>query len=478
MQAGDSAPMVRRRLAISYTSKPVSGWGGLVPVIEYVERLGLRQVLAHALPDGRCSPNQIPVVDIVLVFLASVLTGARRFAHVERLRADAVVQAILGVQRMPSAMTVTRYFNGFVRSQVEHLATVLWRVTLARLVVPPLGAVLDLDSTVFERYGAQEGSRAGYNPHKPGRPLHHPLLALLAEAKIVLHVWLRSGNTTSATGVQAFLTEALAQLPPRVRLYALRADSGFFAADMLRELETRALPYAIAVRMTPHVKRAVAGLTRWTPFGPGLEVSDTPYQAPTWPHPRRVVVIRERVRERPEARGRQLLEVPGYTFHTLVTTLALPPAEVWHFYKARGDSENRLKELKDDFGANGFCLQSFDGTDAALRLICFLFNLLASFKREGTRDERPRLLTLRRDLLVTGAVLGAQGRTRVLRLGLRGRWRTRFAHLLARVAALPPTVAQAAKRVIAEGIPPPRPWRPRGADRIVPVQLRLRPVLN
>lgn len=478
MQERDSARPARTRLAIAYTSKPVSGWGGLVPVLEYVERLGLRAVFAQALPDGRRSPNQIPVVDIVLVFLASVLTGGRRFAHVERLRADAVVQAILGVQRMPSAMTVTRYFNGFVRSQVEHLATVLWRVTLARLVVPQLGAVLDLDSTVFERYGAQEGSRGGHNPRKPGRPLHHPLLALLAEAKVVLHVWLRSGHTTSASGVRAFLTEALAQLPASVRLYALRADSGFFVAEVLTELEARGLPYAIAVRLTPHVKRAVAGLRTWTPFGPGLEVSATPYQAPTWAQPRRVVVIRERVGERPEARGRRLLEVPGYTFHTLVTTLDLAPADVWRFYKARGESENRLKELKEDFGANGFCLQSFEGTDAALRLICFLFNLLASFKREVTGDEAPRLLTLRSQLLVTGGVLGARGHTRVLRLGLRGRWRARFAQILARVAALPPTVAQAAKRVIAEGIPPPRPWRPRGALRIVPVQLRLRPALN
>jgi hypothetical protein len=35
-------------------------------------------------------------------------------------------------------------------------------------------------------------------------------------------------------------------------------------------------------------------------------------------------VVREEVRERPEARGRELIEVPGYTFHVLVTTLKVP----------------------------------------------------------------------------------------------------------------------------------------------------------
>lgn len=61
-------------------------------------------------------------------------------------------------------MTLTRYLGGFVRSQVEHCTEVLWRFTLARLRASPLGAVLDLDSTVCERYGHQEGALRGHNP--------------------------------------------------------------------------------------------------------------------------------------------------------------------------------------------------------------------------------------------------------------------------------------------------------------------------
>ena len=90
-------------LELRYTGKPVSGWGGLLAVMRYLEARGVRQVLAAALPDGRTSPNQIPVVDLVLAFLAAVLSGGRLFAHVERLRTDEVVQAILGMARMPSA---------------------------------------------------------------------------------------------------------------------------------------------------------------------------------------------------------------------------------------------------------------------------------------------------------------------------------------------------------------------------------------
>jgi hypothetical protein len=50
-------------LEVRYTDKPVSGWGGLVTVMRYLERRDVGEVLAQALPDGRTSPNQIPVRD-------------------------------------------------------------------------------------------------------------------------------------------------------------------------------------------------------------------------------------------------------------------------------------------------------------------------------------------------------------------------------------------------------------------------------
>jgi hypothetical protein len=460
MQPNDSPVpgVTETRLEVRYTDKRVSGWGGLVAVQRFLDRLGVRDLLCRCLPDGRTSPNQVPVVDIALALMASVLTGGRRFAHVERLRCDEVVRAILGVTRMPSAMTLTRYFGGFVRSQVETLGQALSRFVVSRLRCPILGMVLDLDSTVIERFGTQEGSRKGHNPRRHGRPSHHPLLAMLAEAKVMLNVWLRSGNAGSARGVCAFLAETLALLPESFRLYAVRADSGFFIAEFLDFLEARTLPYAIVVRMTRSVRRELVQLQTWRPFGEGLSVTDFAYQAPTWTRARRVVVVREELRERPDARGRRLIEVPGYTFHAVVTTLAHPPEDVWRFYNDRADCENRIKELKDDFGADGFCLQSFDGTEAVFRLNCFLFNLLADFKRTVTEDEAPRLSTLRTNLLVVGAILGADGRAHVLRLGLRGRWRVAFNQLLDRIDQLAATVAQPGNHVALPARAP-RPWR-------------------
>src|SRR5580658_4239910 len=177
---------------------------------------------------------------------------------------------------------------------------------------------------------------------------------MLAEAKVVVHAWLRSGNTASARGVKAFLAETLARLPADFRRYALRADAGFFVTEFLLELERRALPYAIAVRMNPHLRRTVAGIKQWTPFARGLEAAETNYQAYGWQAPRRLVVVRETIRERPAARGRKLLEVPGYTFQVLVTTLGHDPGPTWRFYNSRAECEDRIKQLRTTLARAAF----------------------------------------------------------------------------------------------------------------------------
>jgi hypothetical protein len=104
------------------------------------------------------------------------------------------------------------------------------------------GHTLDLDSTVFERYGKQQGSLKGHHPRKHGRPSHHPLLAVLSEAHFLLHGWLRSGNCRTARGVEEFLKEALAPWGQRQKIRLPSADSGFFEDHLLSFLEQRRLP--------------------------------------------------------------------------------------------------------------------------------------------------------------------------------------------------------------------------------------------
>ena len=78
----------------------------------------------------------------------------------------------------------------------------------------------------------------------------------------------------------------------------------------------------------------------WTPTeAKGIEIQDLTHDGV------RLVVLRQKLTERPQAGGKQLLDVPGYRFQALRTNL--PPSvsalEVWRRYNGRADIEIVLK---------------------------------------------------------------------------------------------------------------------------------------
>jgi hypothetical protein len=169
----------------------------------------------------------------------------------------------------------------------------------------------------------------------------------------------------------------------RQKIRLLRADSGFFDDKLLSFLEQRLLPYIVVARLTPWVKRAAQRLEQWTILDDDYAAGEFRLQLHGWHAERRLVVLRERVREGRDSVGRKLIDVPGYTFRVFVTSCAELPQEIWRGYNHRADMENRIAELKHDLGADGFCLKQFFATEAAFRTVLLLFNLLAEFQRTG-----------------------------------------------------------------------------------------------
>jgi hypothetical protein len=213
-------------LVLEETPKAITPFGGLASFIVSLDRIGYVKQVEAALPfAASTSNNAIPLTHTFTAFLAAVVTGARRFAHTQWLRADHVLHAMLGMDRFPGDDTIRNFFLRFSQAHVEAFWRPLWKWSLGKLTVRSEGFHLDLDSTVLQRSGQQEGAAKGYNPNRPGRKSHHPLLAVLAEAPFILHGWLRSGNTIAISGAGIFLQEALALLPAGIKISCVRADN-------------------------------------------------------------------------------------------------------------------------------------------------------------------------------------------------------------------------------------------------------------
>jgi hypothetical protein len=403
------------KVILRETKRAVTPYGGIAVFVEYLRRIGYSETVHAHMPVCLTSPNAIDPTETFTAFLISVLSGARRFAHAGLLRLDKAMHCLLGIVRFPTDDTMRNLFKRFSQAKVSEFYSRLTQWQIQRLPERPEGYSIDLDSTVFERYGQQQGALKGYNPKKHGRPSHHPLLAIMAEAHFVLHAWLRSGNCSSSRGVVEFLKEALALLARGHRIRVVRADSGFFDDKLLSFLEEQELPYIVVARLTRWIKSEAINIRQWKDLDSTYSVAEFKKQLHGWSRERRIVVVRELLREKLSL-GRRLISVPGYTFRLFATSLPLAPEEIWRDYNQRSDMEKRISELKYDLAADDFCLKEFFATEAAFRSILLLFNLLSEFQRASGMQGYRQPATLRTQVFLCGAILGRAGRKPVLHM--------------------------------------------------------------
>jgi hypothetical protein len=397
----------------------VTPFGGLSVFIEFLGRIGLVEQLASQAPYQPKSGNHYDPGQVLVGFILSVIAGAQRFAHTNQLRADRALHALLGMKRFPSDDTILNYFRRFSQAEVERFWRPMWRWLISRLPQLEKGFSLDLDSTIFSRHGAQQqGAARGYNPRRPGRLSHHPLLAVLAEANFVLHSWLRSGNAGASQGAAQFLNEALSLLGDQHRIRCVRADSGFYGDHFLSFLEERALPFIVVARLTSYLKSRLYQVSQWQAIDKIYGVTEFHFKLWNWKTERRFVVVREEVQTNKAAVGRKLLDLPGYVFRVFVTNRHDSPLEIWRDYNGRATVECRIDELKNELAADHFCLRSFFATESAFLAVVFGFNLLGEFQRavDPTLKTYKQPATLRFEVFTCGAILGRSGHHLILHM--------------------------------------------------------------
>ncbi len=429
-----------KAIAIEFTDQQLSPhagsatfWGWLRP-LDWVR--SLRAVLPHPPPR---SNNHLRPVEKALAFRHGLLCEARKLTHVASLRRDPLVPPLLGIKRIASPSALTRFFQGFT-SAGDNLRCfrALWRWCVDRLPSCKEGYTLDLDSTrLLHEDGHQEGVRTGYT-RQGLKPCLHPLLAVLAEVRLVAQLWLRPGNATCGSNVTAFFLDLWDHLPPQIRLRGVRADSGFCLPELLALWEQLQLPYVVVAQLSQPIQRLLRGGLEWTATeAPGTEVAELEYQAMSWPQPRRLVLIRHHVRGDEGRGGKRLMDVPGYRFQALVTSLPAAthrPLAVWRYDNGRADCENVIKELRTGFALPTLCLEKFWASEAALSLATLTYNLTVLFQRHLGGQQKVTIHSLRFWLFVTAGVLAnPQGKT-TIKLAVptreRGWWRRLWEKIL------------------------------------------------
>ena len=410
-------------IQIGFTDQRISAHAGLSAFGSFLHWHKFGSLLSQYLPQ-RTSPNATPSQDLGLGFVTGILAGAKKLSQVAHLRGDPLVPELLGIERIGSQSAFSRFFQSFKSAPANtQCFGKLWRWSLDRLQARKEGYTLDVDSTqlLHEDGHQKEGVVTGHTARGFKRA-YHPLLAIIAEAKLVAGFWLRPGHSRCDCNVIGFMQELLARLPRWLKIKLVRADSGFCYEPMLAHLESVGLLYIIVARMYEPVRSLIRKTMHWEPTEiVGTEVAQALHQEWGWSKPRRVVLIRHLCRQRPNAGGRLLVECPGYAYQILVSNLSseVGPLEVWRRYNGRAGSENVIRELDECFALPQISLKKFYATEAAMSLAVLSYNLCVLFQSHVGWMDRVTAATLRFLVFTTGGVISRSGGYTTIRLAVR-----------------------------------------------------------
>lgn len=404
-------------LPIEYSDKPVTPFGGMSLLKRFIDKIGADDFLDELpLPQPGSNRGYAPS-DIVKSFWLGIWTGASRYIHCDWVRYDNVLQEIFGFRQMPSQSTYSRFFGKFSDKSNTTLFPQMQNWLLEKI---DIGSVtIDFDSTVITRYGEQQGSSKGYNPNKRGRNSHHPLMAFISQTRMVANAWLRPGDTAAGSNCINFMEETFEHCLQSKKVGLVRADSGFYTQDILKYLESEKLNYIIAVRMYPNIKSEIYSRKEWISLAKGIDLNEMSFSHLNG-KPRRYIIIRKKVEDRPKSSGKLLFEdLPGYRYSCYVTNMDLPLDQIWNMYNTRADCENRIKELKQDFGLENFCLKDFWATEASFRFIMVAYNIISLFRHFALQSHKKSTMnTLRVHCFALGAWTVKHANKKVLKLAL------------------------------------------------------------
>lgn len=256
---------------------------------------------------------------------------------------------------------------------------------------------IDIDSSVVNVEGHQEGTAKGYNPKKPGNLCYNIQFAFCDELKAYITGFVRSGNTYTANGAAEMIKEIVAHIKTDDLEILFRMDSGYFDDDIISTIESAGCQYLIKGKEYPTLSSQVTAPTiSFTQGDEGRETTELVTKLNTWDKDRRFVVSRVLKPEKERAQL-SLLEGDEYEYFYFVTNTELASEKVVIAYEKRGNAENYIKEAKYDMAVGRLLLKSFWANEAIFQLMMLSYNLFLLFKLDflGISEFRQQIKTFR-----------------------------------------------------------------------------------
>ncbi len=371
-----STPLV---LEAAFDGGRITSDGGLAWLSEADRELGLCEAIACHIPEWRKRQGQHSLVELVRQRVYQIACGYEDQNDSDTLREDPLLKLACGRlpesgQDLASQPTICRMENATTSRACYRMARALMELYIAQRGKhgAPVKVLLDFDATDDPTHGEQEESyyHGYFESH-----IYHPLLVFDGETGQLITAVLRPGNSHASHGTVAILKRIVALMRtawPAVEI-EIRADAGFAIPAVYDYCEAEGIDYTIALITNGHLQELAAPLLdeALQRYGTNQHkvrlLSGSHYRAGSWDHARRVVYKAEVMEE-------------GTNTRFVVTNRADRPEKLYDHYTERGETENRIKDLKVALKADRLSCHRFAANQFRLLLHAAAYWLLDTLR--------------------------------------------------------------------------------------------------
>ena len=390
------------KIKLEFHGTKITSDAGLLAFRELDEAFRLTEKASLLLSESRQGKNtQHTMLAMLRQSVYGRLAGYEDVNDAERLRVDPAMRRVVGGRAKEKEAASTSEMSRFeteMLSSRENLTALMnlsgtW-IDSVQECAPLDKLILDLDSSVSETHGQQQGS--AYNGYFECM-CYHPLF-LFNQHGDLERAMLRRGNHNSAKFWRRVLLPVIERYRDRDIPKYFRGDAAFAIPALYGVLEEERFQYTIRIPSNDVLMASIRHLlTR--PVGrpsykPKVLYASFSYQAQSWERPRRVVA-------KVEWHWDQLFPRVGF----IVTNMTGWSKKVVKFYNGRGTAEQWIKEGKYAVKWTRLSCRNFRDNQARLQLFALAYNL-GNFLRRLALPRSVKhwsLTTLREKLIKIGA---------------------------------------------------------------------------
>ena len=227
-----------RKIKINFDGDDLSSNVGLLLIKEFVSKLGIDKLFSQSFKTNDSALFRYHTdKENLLQMIYMIIAGYFEDDTSDELTNDPVFKAVLNKGTLASQPTISRFHNRMDEDSLNQFLSInqILRKKVYSIQMPE-AIILDLDSTLLNAYGKQEGRAFNFHYQSNG---YHPLVCYDGITGDLIKIQLRDGTQYSSTGVVDFLQPILdtyLEAFPEIKLL-LRGDSGFATLSFINSVK-------------------------------------------------------------------------------------------------------------------------------------------------------------------------------------------------------------------------------------------------